>query len=81
LLFALILQHDEQLLSRFTNQQSLTLRPQLLLLKVVSVKGSSGWAFEMALRPSSELALFEKYSVSDYVQDNWFVLAAILKDE
>ncbi|KIZ04463.1 hypothetical protein MNEG_3494 [Monoraphidium neglectum] len=50
-------------------------------LQVISVKGSSGWAFEMALRPGSELALFEKYSVAEYVQDNWFVLAAILKDE
>jgi hypothetical protein len=36
--------------------------------QVISVKGSSGWAFEMALRPGSELALFEKYSVAEYVQ-------------
>ncbi|GBF88347.1 hypothetical protein Rsub_01059 [Raphidocelis subcapitata] len=50
-------------------------------LQVVSVKGSSGWAFEMALRPSSELALFDKFSIAEFVQDNWFVLAAILKDE
>jgi hypothetical protein len=50
-------------------------------VQVVSVKGSSGWAFEMALRPSSELALFEKYSLAEYIQDNWFVMAAILKDE
>ncbi|KAI8466052.1 MAG: hypothetical protein J3K34DRAFT_434854 [Monoraphidium minutum] len=50
-------------------------------LQVVSVKGVSGWAFEMALRPGSDAALFDKYSLSDYVQDNWFVLAAIFKDE
>jgi hypothetical protein len=35
----------------------------------------------MAVKPSSELALFEKFSVAEYVQDNLFVLAAILKDE
>lgn len=36
--------------------------------QVVSVKGSSGWAFEMALKTSGEAALFDKYSVAEYVQ-------------
>jgi hypothetical protein len=36
--------------------------------QVVSVKGSSGWAFEMALRPGSELALFDKFSLAGFVQ-------------
>lgn len=49
--------------------------------QVVSVKSSSGWAFELALRPGGDPAVFDKFSVAEYVQDNWFVLSAVLKDE
>ncbi|WIA08123.1 hypothetical protein OEZ85_007581 [Tetradesmus obliquus] len=48
--------------------------------QVVRVKSSVGWSFEFSLRPSSDLALYDKYNIAEYVQDNWFVLAACLKD-
>lgn len=35
----------------------------------------------MALRPGGEPGLFDKFSVAEFVLDNWFVLSAILKDE
>lgn len=49
--------------------------------QVVRVKGAMGWLFEFTIRPSSDLSLFDKYNVSEYVQDNWFVLSAVLKDQ
>eukprot|EP00877_Chromochloris_zofingiensis_P013558 jgi/Chrzof1/8456/Cz03g11080.t1 len=49
--------------------------------QVIQVKGAMGWSFECTLRPSSDLALFEKYNLADYMQDNWFVLSAVLKDQ
>jgi hypothetical protein len=35
----------------------------------------------MQVRPTCDYCLFQKYSVAEYVQDNWFVLSAILKDQ
>ena len=49
--------------------------------QVVSVKGAMGWTYEFTVRPSSDLSLFEKYALAEYVQDNWFVLAAVMKDQ
>ena len=48
----------------------------------VSVKSSSGWSFELDLRPgSTDLDLFRKYNIGEFVQENWFVLSAMLKDQ
>ncbi|GLC47961.1 hypothetical protein PLESTB_000044100 [Pleodorina starrii] len=48
----------------------------------VRVKGAMGWTFDLTLRPSSEAVLWDKYGgVAAAVQDNWFVLGAILKDQ
>jgi len=33
------------------------------------------------IRPTCDYCLFQKYNVAEYVQDNWFVLSAILKDQ
>lgn len=49
--------------------------------QVIRAKGAMGWSYEFTLRPSSDLALFDKYNISEYVQDNWFVLSAVLKDQ
>lgn len=40
----------------------------LLTAQVIQVKGAMGWSFECTLRPSSDLALFEKYNLADYMQ-------------
>ncbi|KXZ55637.1 hypothetical protein GPECTOR_2g1187 [Gonium pectorale] len=48
----------------------------------VRVRGALGWSFEMVLRPSSDAALWDKYgNMAAAVQDNWFVLGAVLKDQ
>ncbi|KAG2501605.1 hypothetical protein HYH03_000110 [Edaphochlamys debaryana] len=55
------------------------MRSKLLEL---SVRGSMGWSFQMTLRPSSDAVLWDKYgTIAAAVQDNWFVLGAILKDQ
>ena len=33
------------------------------------------------MRPTCDYCLYQKYNVCEYVQDNWFVLSAILKDQ
>ena len=35
----------------------------------------------MQVRPTCDYCLYQKYNVAEYVQDNWFVLSAILKDQ
>lgn len=35
----------------------------------------------MQVRPTCDYCLYQKYNLSEYVQDNWFVLSAILKDQ
>lgn len=40
-----------------------------------------GWTFEFSVRPSSDAALFEKYTLAEYIQDNWFVICAVMKDQ
>lgn len=35
----------------------------------------------LQVRPSCDYCLHQKYNVCEYVQDNWFVLSAILKDQ
>ena len=35
----------------------------------------------MQVRPTCDYCLYQKYSITEYVQDNWFVLSAILKDQ
>lgn len=47
----------------------------------VKVTGALGWSFEFTVRPTCDYCLFQKYNVAEYVQDNWFVLSAILKDQ
>ncbi|PNW72172.1 hypothetical protein CHLRE_16g679350v5 [Chlamydomonas reinhardtii] len=55
------------------------LRSKLLDIRV---RGALGWAFELTLRPSSDAVLWDKYGdIAPAVQDNWFVLGAILKDQ
>eukprot|EP00879_Flechtneria_rotunda_P024210 GHRR01025658.1.p2 GENE.GHRR01025658.1~~GHRR01025658.1.p2 ORF type:complete len:181 (+),score=67.69 GHRR01025658.1:1128-1670(+) len=49
--------------------------------QVVSVKSGMGWGFELALRPSTDLAVYDKYNIAEYLQDNWFVLTAVMKDQ
>ncbi|KAG1658366.1 hypothetical protein FOA52_005747 [Chlamydomonas sp. UWO 241] len=52
-------------------------RPEL-----VAVRSTAGWSFDLALKPgSTEEELFNKYHISEFVQDNWFVLGAVLKDQ
>jgi hypothetical protein len=52
-------------------------RPEL-----VSVKSTSGWSFELQLKPgTTDSELFDKYNICGAVQDNWFVLGAVLKDQ
>jgi len=36
--------------------------------QLVHVKSSTGWQFELSLRPSSDLALHDKYSIADFIQ-------------
>lgn len=43
--------------------------------------GAMGWSFQFSVRPSSDPSLFDKYAISEYIQDNWFVLTAVLKDQ
>ncbi|KAG2453826.1 hypothetical protein HYH02_002033 [Chlamydomonas schloesseri] len=55
------------------------LRSKLLEIRV---RGALGWSFELTLRPSSDAVLWDKYgSIAAAVQDNWFVLGAILRDQ
>lgn len=48
---------------------------------VVKVSGALGWSFEFTVRPTCDYCLYQKYNIAEYVQDNWFVLSAILKDQ
>lgn len=50
-------------------------------MQEVDVAGALGWRFAFTLRPSSDPLLWDKYSISSAVQDNWFVLGAVLKDQ
>eukprot|EP00798_Chlamydomonas_sp_ICE-L_P029385 gene29385-5738_t len=50
-------------------------------IQVVKSTGAAGWSFEFPIRPGGDPTLFEKYNIVEYVQDNWFVLLAILKDQ
>eukprot|EP00879_Flechtneria_rotunda_P020592 GHRR01021668.1.p1 GENE.GHRR01021668.1~~GHRR01021668.1.p1 ORF type:complete len:426 (+),score=90.43 GHRR01021668.1:69-1346(+) len=36
--------------------------------QVVSVKSGMGWGFELALRPSTDLAVYDKYNIAEYLQ-------------
>ena len=50
----------------------------------VSVISSAGWKFTLDLKPvgsGGDAELADKMSVSEFVQDNWFVLTATLKDQ
>ncbi|KAL6765594.1 hypothetical protein V8C86DRAFT_502207 [Haematococcus lacustris] len=50
--------------------------------QVVTVRNTStGWSMQFDMRPGCDLSLFEKYSIADFVQDNWFMLTAVLKDQ
>ena len=54
----------------------------LLLAQVVSAKSASGWSFNLDLKPgSSDPDLARKYYIGEVVQENWFVLCAVLKDQ
>lgn len=55
------------------NDAKLMAFPPVLLLhgcnpQVVQVTGSSGWSFEFSLRPGSDQALLDKYSIVDCIQ-------------
>lgn len=39
-----------------------------MLSQVIRAKSDMGWSFEFSLRPSSDLALYDKYSIAEYVQ-------------
>lgn len=48
----------------------------------VRARGSLGWTFELVVRPGSDAVVWDKYEgVAAAVQDNWFVLGAILRDQ
>ena len=50
----------------------------------VSVTSSAGWKFTLDLKPmrsGADSDLLDKMDVSEFVQDNWFVLTATLKDQ
>ena len=49
--------------------------------QVVKVQSTAGWTYEFSVRPTSDITMFEKYAITDFVQDNWFVLCAVLKDQ
>jgi hypothetical protein len=55
---------EEQVLTSISQ----THRLLLLLLQVVHVKSSVGWSFEFSLRPSSDLALYDKYNIAEYIR-------------
>jgi hypothetical protein len=40
----------------------------LLRLQVVRVHSTMGWSYEFSLRPSSDLALYDKYNIAEYLQ-------------
>jgi hypothetical protein len=37
-------------------------------VQVVRVKSTMGWSYEFSLRPSSDLALYDKYNIAEYLQ-------------
>lgn len=53
------------------------------MTQTVSVKSSSGWSFLLDLKPgsTSDPDLARKYNIGEAVQENWFVLCAVLKDQ
>lgn len=36
--------------------------------QVLRVKSTMGWSYEFSLRPSSDLALYDKYNIAEYLQ-------------
>lgn len=36
---------------------------------------------DVQVRPKCDYAMYQKYNLCEFVQDNWFVLSAILKDQ
>jgi len=56
------------------------LRGKLLAVRVHNM--GSGWSCEFPIRPNCDVTLFDKFSgLAEMVQENWFVLCAILKDQ
>jgi hypothetical protein len=37
-------------------------------VQMVHVKSTMGWSYEFSLRPSSDLALYDKYNIAEYLQ-------------
>ncbi|KAF5836015.1 hypothetical protein DUNSADRAFT_6585 [Dunaliella salina] len=56
------------------------LRGKLMAVRVHNM--GSGWSCEFPIRPNCDVTLFDKFSgLAEMVQENWFVLCAILKDQ
>lgn len=49
--------------------------------QTLQVRGSMGWTFEFSIQLSSDPQLSEKYDIAEFIQDNWFVMTAVLKDQ
>ncbi|GAX74359.1 hypothetical protein CEUSTIGMA_g1808.t1 [Chlamydomonas eustigma] len=59
-----------------------TAGPSSVRQLAVNVCSTSGWYFKLDLRASQcDTSLINKYNVAEFVQDNWFVLSAVLKDQ